>query len=924
MTIGNILESLILGPLTILFECIFELANTLVHNPGLSIVALSLIMNILVLPLYKRADDMQEEARQTETKLQKGVAHIKKHFTGDERMMILQTYYNQNNYKPTHALKGSVSLLLQIPFFMAAYNFLSNLADLQGASLGPITNLGAPDGLLVIGGLSINLLPVLMTLVNVISSAIYLKGFPLKTKIQIYGMALFFLVFLYDSPAGLVFYWTLNNVFSLGKTIYYKCKIPKTAIYAAISAVGLIVMAYGALGNVASTAMCVCMLAFGLMCQGVWLLPTLAHLLKRFESKEKPKPNKTLFVAGSVFLTVLVGALISSTYIAASPQEFVDVTYFYHPLWYVLNTLCVAAGTFLIWLRVFYWLAKPSTKVVYERGVWVLSGVMIVNYLFFGREMGVLSPSLSYEAGMDFSSVEMILNLLVVIGVASICLWVAKKWGKMITSILIVAAISLGVMSIKNVVVTQQSISEISLDGTAEMPHFELSQDGQNVVVIMLDRAMGAYVPYIFNEKPELKEQFDGFTYYSNAVSFGDSTIFGVPPLMGGYEYTPVEMNKADTRPLVEKHNEALKVMPVLFSQNGYDVTVCDPSYANYNWIPDLSIYDEYPEIDAYISQGKLNELDQKQYLIDANYRNFFCFSLMKCMPLAIQPVLYHGGNYNMTAQMNKADYNNQVTTSFSTAKGTGNVFMSAYNVVKNLSNLTSVTAGNGNAFIFLQNEITHSPTLLQTPDYIPAKIVDNTQYDAVHADRFTLENGQQINFTEKVQMMYYHANVSAFLRIAEWLDYLRENEVYDNTRIILVSDHGYSTSQIEELTISNNGKDVFNAQGYFPLLMVKDFSGTGFAVSEEFMTNADVPTLATEGVIENPVNPFTGKPISSSEKTAHDQFLIDSNHWQVSDNNGYSFLPGTWISVSDDIWDKDNWDFYNEEVVLKEHAFPE
>ena len=60
--------------------------------------------------------------------------------------------------------------------------------------------------------------------INVVSSAIYLKGFPLKTKIQLYGMALFFLVFLYNSPAALVFYWTLNNVFSLVKTIFYKLK----------------------------------------------------------------------------------------------------------------------------------------------------------------------------------------------------------------------------------------------------------------------------------------------------------------------------------------------------------------------------------------------------------------------------------------------------------------------------------------------------------------------------------------------------------------------------------------------------------------------------------------------------------------------------------------------------------------------------
>jgi YidC/Oxa1 family membrane protein insertase len=239
MSFLNILDTLLLGPLKLVFEIIYVVANRFLNHPGLSIIVLSLIMNILVLPLYRRADAMQEQARDIDAKLRDGVAHIKKTFSGDERMMILQTYYRQNHYKPTDALNGSVSLLLEVPFFMAAYQFLSNLKMLDGVSLGPIADLAAPDGLITIGALSINLLPILMTAVNVVSSAIYLKGFPLKTKIQLYGMAAFFLVFLYTSPSGLVFYWTLNNVFSLVKTIFYKLKNPKKVLTILISAVGV-------------------------------------------------------------------------------------------------------------------------------------------------------------------------------------------------------------------------------------------------------------------------------------------------------------------------------------------------------------------------------------------------------------------------------------------------------------------------------------------------------------------------------------------------------------------------------------------------------------------------------------------------------------------------------------------------------------
>ena len=47
--------------------------------------------------------------------------------------------------------------------------------------------------------------------------------------------------------------------------------------------------------------------------------------------------------------------------------------------------------------------------------------------------------------------------------------------------------------------------------------------------------------------------------------------------------------------------------MPVLFEQNGFDVTVCDPTYGNYN---------------------------------------FFCYSLMKCLPRLLQNLLYDDGKY--------------------------------------------------------------------------------------------------------------------------------------------------------------------------------------------------------------------------------------------------------------------------------------
>ena len=222
MSIGGIIYKLIIGPLELLFEVVFVIATKLVSHPAYAIIVLSLVMNILVLPLYKRADAIQEEERERAKRMRPWIDHIKRTFKGDERFMMLQTYYRQNDYKPTQVFRGSISLFLEIPFFIAAFHFLSNLEMIKGVSFGPIADLGAPDALISIGGMSVNVLPILMTLINVISAAVYMKGFPLSSKIQTYGIAAIFLVLLYNAPAGLAFYWTLNNIFSLGKNIVMK------------------------------------------------------------------------------------------------------------------------------------------------------------------------------------------------------------------------------------------------------------------------------------------------------------------------------------------------------------------------------------------------------------------------------------------------------------------------------------------------------------------------------------------------------------------------------------------------------------------------------------------------------------------------------------------------------------------------------
>jgi hypothetical protein len=171
-------------------------------------------------------------------------------------------------------------------------------------------------------------------------------------------------------------------------------------------------------------------------------------------------------------------------------------------------------------------------------------------------------------------------------------------------------------------------------------------------------------------------------------------------------------------------------------------------------------------------------------------------------------------------------------------------------------------------------------------------------------------------------QVIHYHVNMATFLQLGKWFDFLRENGVYDNTRIILVADHGYRTYQLEEQIITDSVGEVHDLERYYPLLMVKDFNSEGFSTSDEFMTNADVPTLAVERLIENPVNPFTGKVINADEKYAHDQMIILSE-LGAADGESKVYPASKWASVKDDRWDLDNWKFSDVETILTEHVLP-
>jgi YidC/Oxa1 family membrane protein insertase len=240
---------MVIYPIEQLIELCYIFAFRITRSPGLSILGLSLLVSVLVLPLYLMAEKQQQAEREKQKQMKRMKDNIKAVFKGDKRYMMLSTLYRQHNYHPAYALRGSISLIIQIPFFIAVYHFLSNLEMIKGVPFGPIRDLGQPDMFIKIKAEGpwayvFNILPFVMTLINLISTALYTKGSSLREKIQLYGMAALFLILLYNSPSALALYWIANNFLSLVKNIVQKTKEPKQVTLALVSELCIFLCVY--------------------------------------------------------------------------------------------------------------------------------------------------------------------------------------------------------------------------------------------------------------------------------------------------------------------------------------------------------------------------------------------------------------------------------------------------------------------------------------------------------------------------------------------------------------------------------------------------------------------------------------------------------------------------------------------------------
>lgn len=131
----DILYVLFIAPIDSLLAGLFFVAESLTKSRLLQIILLSLFVSILLVPIYNLFDYWQNKDRTIEKKMQPKLEMLKRTFKGQERFAYIKTVYRQYHYNPIYGVRNSLGFILQIPFFIGAYQFLSHNPDLPVSHL---------------------------------------------------------------------------------------------------------------------------------------------------------------------------------------------------------------------------------------------------------------------------------------------------------------------------------------------------------------------------------------------------------------------------------------------------------------------------------------------------------------------------------------------------------------------------------------------------------------------------------------------------------------------------------------------------------------------------------------------------------------------------------------------------------------------
>jgi YidC/Oxa1 family membrane protein insertase len=196
----------------------------LVHNWGLAIVLLSIVIYLILYPLtLKQMRSMK--AMQT---LQPRIEQLRGSYKDNPQRLNkeIMELYRENKVNP---FGGCLPMILQIPVFFALYQVLMRSVALKGAPFLWIKDLSGPDKLFILSqklpflGNEINILPILMAIAmfgqQKLSSKTMSGASAEQQKLMLILFPIMFGFIFYRMPSGLVLYWFVNSSLMLSQQL---------------------------------------------------------------------------------------------------------------------------------------------------------------------------------------------------------------------------------------------------------------------------------------------------------------------------------------------------------------------------------------------------------------------------------------------------------------------------------------------------------------------------------------------------------------------------------------------------------------------------------------------------------------------------------------------------------------------------------
>lgn len=187
---------------------VLSFINGIVGNWGWTIVIFTILLKLVFFPLNQKAGKSMAHMK---TLMPKMEALKARH--GDDKVKLNQAMMELYKTEKVNPLGGCLPILIQIPFFIALYWVLLGAVELRNAPwMGWITDLSTPDPFYV--------LPVIMGVTMFVQTKLNPQPTdPIQAKVMTILPIVFSFMFLFF-PAGLVLYWTMQNILGIAQQWY--------------------------------------------------------------------------------------------------------------------------------------------------------------------------------------------------------------------------------------------------------------------------------------------------------------------------------------------------------------------------------------------------------------------------------------------------------------------------------------------------------------------------------------------------------------------------------------------------------------------------------------------------------------------------------------------------------------------------------